>query len=277
MAKAGYCSQCGENVYLNPDGSCTKGHGADCVSNAYEVPDAPAPAPAPAPQPAYQPPAQPAPSYQAPPAYAPPTPVTTAAPAAYAPAPPKKKRTGLVIALVILALLFLCCVGGGAAFYFIGKSAESSGGASGTVPSDPEKAKTEAAWRFTKAIMLGDTEALKASVPADTVAAVDPGFWTSFTESSKSEDATVQGETWEGAVLKVAVKNGDGDGTITLTPSKPDAEHVEVSIALAGREATMAQAKVQQVDGAWKVMAFGTSDLSVPFDKDGLLKFINEQ
>lgn len=38
MAQAGFCSGCGDNVWLNADGSCSKGHAAACVSGAYEAP-----------------------------------------------------------------------------------------------------------------------------------------------------------------------------------------------------------------------------------------------
>jgi hypothetical protein len=37
MARAGYCSECGTNVWLDADGSCVSGHPASCVSDAYEV------------------------------------------------------------------------------------------------------------------------------------------------------------------------------------------------------------------------------------------------
>jgi len=36
MAKAGYCSECGANVWLREDGSCQNGHPATAVSGVYE-------------------------------------------------------------------------------------------------------------------------------------------------------------------------------------------------------------------------------------------------
>ena len=38
MAKAGYCSECGANAWLQADGSCTNGHPAACISGVYEAP-----------------------------------------------------------------------------------------------------------------------------------------------------------------------------------------------------------------------------------------------
>jgi hypothetical protein len=37
MAKAGYCAQCGANVWLREDGGCINGHDASQVSNVYEA------------------------------------------------------------------------------------------------------------------------------------------------------------------------------------------------------------------------------------------------
>lgn len=33
--QAGYCSECGESVWLTPNGNCTRGHGPECISNRY--------------------------------------------------------------------------------------------------------------------------------------------------------------------------------------------------------------------------------------------------
>lgn len=38
MAKAGFCSECGENVFLTDVGGCSKGHPASSVSGVYEPP-----------------------------------------------------------------------------------------------------------------------------------------------------------------------------------------------------------------------------------------------
>ncbi len=53
MAKAGNCSQCGGNQWLNESGGCVAGHGPECISGVYEIDRPPAPPawPAPAPEP----------------------------------------------------------------------------------------------------------------------------------------------------------------------------------------------------------------------------------
>jgi hypothetical protein len=37
MAKAGYCSGCGQNVWLYENGTCPAGHGAESISNIYDA------------------------------------------------------------------------------------------------------------------------------------------------------------------------------------------------------------------------------------------------
>jgi competence protein ComGC len=82
MTRAGYCDQCGENVWLAPDGSCMRGHGAEHVTGAYEAGSPPSPQPVPT-------------------------------PGAYAPAPaPRKNNTGVVIAIVAVVLIFMLFVCG---------------------------------------------------------------------------------------------------------------------------------------------------------------------
>ncbi|TDB39107.1 MAG: hypothetical protein D9V44_05450 [Actinobacteria bacterium] len=39
MARAGFCTSCGANVYLTPDGGCPAGHGTGCIENIYEAPE----------------------------------------------------------------------------------------------------------------------------------------------------------------------------------------------------------------------------------------------
>lgn len=35
MPTAGFCSECGDTVWLTPNGACSRGHGAECISGHY--------------------------------------------------------------------------------------------------------------------------------------------------------------------------------------------------------------------------------------------------
>lgn len=104
MARAGFCNQCGEYVWLQGDGSCMRGHGAQDIARAYEAEPHPEAAP-----PVVLGQAPPAPSYNP----------TAAAPgsAGYAPGPsgygsvpapsaaPEKSNKALIITLVLVVVL----------------------------------------------------------------------------------------------------------------------------------------------------------------------------
>jgi hypothetical protein len=45
MANAGYCDECGGNVWIGPDGSCASGHGPEHVSGHYDAAVEPVAAP----------------------------------------------------------------------------------------------------------------------------------------------------------------------------------------------------------------------------------------
>ena len=98
MARAGFCNQCGENVWLAQDGSCPRGHAADQISNAYEA-GPPVPPAQPQPQPQPQAPYIPSPAPYG------------SVPTPYGPQPQKKSHAGVVVAIVaviLVGMLFIC-------------------------------------------------------------------------------------------------------------------------------------------------------------------------
>lgn len=244
MAQAGYCSACRNYVFLRPDGGCGNGHGAEYVSNPYDVPDAPAPAyqqPA-----AYQPPgAQPA--YQPPPAAPQPAAYQQPAPAA----PPKKKRTGLVVTVLIVGLLLLCGCGAGVAI------------ALGAIPNplamlaSPEHQKVQVAGDFFKAVATGDLVGLTRNIPSDAARAADPAFWTEkvLTASDKS---TFNGETWSGDVLTQTFTDSAGKKrAVTYTATEGD--KVKATMKEDGQDSgDVAVFTMVKETGGWKVIALGS-------------------
>lgn len=115
MARAAFCSGCNANVYVTDSGTCPQGHGADALSNFYEVPAEPAPAPvasAPAP---VAPTPEPVPVATAP-TYTPdPSPAATAYAEASQEATKSKSKLWVVLAIVV-ALLLLCGISSCVAF-----------------------------------------------------------------------------------------------------------------------------------------------------------------
>jgi hypothetical protein len=227
MARAGYCSACGNYVFLRADGGCGNGHGPEYVSNPYEVPDAPAPG---YPPPAYQPPAY-------------------AAPVA---APPKKKRTGLVIIIVVLLMLLLLCgCGAIAAIAF------------GVIPNpmnmlaSPAHQKVQAAGTFFKAFSTADLVALPRSIPSAAAAAANPAFWTEKVLSS-TDKATFNSESWTGDVLTQDYTDAEG-AKRSIVYTAADGDKVSAIMSEGGQPSgdPILFTMVSEI-GGWKVLAIGT-------------------
>jgi hypothetical protein len=263
MARAGYCSACAQNVYLNADGGCVNGHAAEYVTNVYEVADA-------------------APAASAPPAAAPyPVPVVppVASPYAAPVAPPKKKRTGLIIALVIIGLLLLCGCGIGVfvvmAANFSDSATPSASSSSGPTVSATEKAKLEAALAFVKGITKGEAELVKSVMPAATLAAMPADFWTSFVESTAAGAASTLGkETWKGASVTIDAQAAGGPGTMTLSISATDPNTVQLHNVRADKTTNDSTIELVDEEGAWKVLAFSNGENRLPFGAEALKAYI---
>lgn len=257
MARAGFCSDCGGNVYLNEaTGGCVNGHGPERISGVYEVGPARPPAASPTPVPPPAPPAAPAPQYAPPAAPAQQYAATQYPPQAEPPSsqPPKKKRTGLIVAIVIIVLLLLCgCAVGGVLLF-------NSGTKSGVtsvkpLPPDPAKAKVTAAWKFYKAMGSGDIETLKTVMPADTVAIASTDFWTAFVGDNNS---VFQKESWSGNTVTVAYTSTDGrKGTIILKPGTGDV--VLFTQQFTGAAKNEGQIGLVEESGGWKVLSIKTA------------------
>lgn len=244
MARAGYCSGCGNYVFLRADGGCSNGHGPESISNPYEVPEAGA-APA-APQPS---------------AYAP-----QAAYAAPATAP-KKKRTGLIIAIVLVALLALCGCGVGVAAL------------SGVIPnpfSSPEHQKVAVAGDFFKAVSTADGVGLARTIPTEAAAAADPTFWIEKLMEAESK-STLKSASWNNDVLTQVYADTDGaERTVVFTAIEGD--KVKAAVAEEGQASGDAGilTMVKEATG-WKVLALGTeTDEFIRFDAATIKKLQEE-
>jgi len=249
MARAGYCSACGRNCYVNADGSCASGHAATYISNVYEVPDAV-------------------------PAHAAPV-VGYAAPETCE--PPKKKRTGLVVALVIVALLLLCGCGIGGFLLFAASSSDSDDAkptASASALAAEDKAKLEAGLSLVKSMAKGDAELMKSVMPAATVSAMPADFWASFASTAASGASVLGKETWDSDSLTIDTQSNQGPGTITLRISDTDPLAIAVRSVKGDASTTDSTIKLGDEGGTWKVLALTSGENTIPFDAEGLKAFL---
>jgi hypothetical protein len=212
MAKAGYCSECGRNVRLTPEGACGSGHGPECVSGAYEASEPPS-----------------ATEQDVPPV---PTPVAGAGGAAAEgqpvypsmpalPVTPPRNRTGLVVIVVVILLLLLACVlGGPVLFQAITKTT-----APKQATASPARAKITATLSFMEALLVGDIKAAKPFLTDAAQKSVDETGWADIASASPTATVAFSAPKWSGDTTAVVTfSNAETSGTITfgIDTSKPD-------------------------------------------------------
>jgi len=218
MAKAGYCSECGRNVYLTPEGACEQGHGPECISLTYDVV---------APPTESQPASPSAPAESARPVYpsGPAVPVT-----------PPRNRTGLVVMIVVILLLLCACVLGGPIVYQAINKTTAPGKAS--TPSSPARAKITASIGFMEALLNNDTLAIKPFLTDDAQAAIPAAQWPAIASVAETAPAQFSQPGWSGDTTAVVTfDNQETTGTITFSidPAKPDSVVMD-GVSLQGTE-----------------------------------------
>lgn len=253
MAKAGYCSECGENVWLDADGGCEAGHGPECVTDVYDAPDGEdlrAGAPDAAPEMPEEPaapespeePVVPAPS-EAPGAPMVAQPVTSTV----GPSSPKR-RSGLIAATVVILLLLVVAVGG--AVIIPAMMRAKSAASQATV-----KAKVTAALTFMEAFLNNDTKNIEPYLLSSAKASLTATQWAKVESSIASGGVVYAAPVWShDTTAVVSFKNGDTTGTLTFAP----APKVANTVTMDGRSAKGSEVdtvKLKTETGSWKVVS----------------------
>jgi len=218
MAKAGYCSECGRNVYLSPEGACELGHGPECVSGAYEVPEPTAADQGGVPQPPAAPVPTPVTGIGGKDADA--QPVYPSMPAL--PVTPPRNRTGLVVIVVVILLLLCACVLGGPVLF---QAVTKTTTATKPTTASPTRAKIMATLGFMEALLVGDIKAAKPFLTDAAQKSVDETGWADIASASPTATVAFSAPAWSGDTTAVVTfSNADTSGTITFSAdtSKPD-------------------------------------------------------
>ncbi len=220
MAKAGYCSACGQNVYLNETGACPNGHGPECVSGVYDVPAA-----------------SPAPKKRR----------------------TGLVITLVVVGLLLLCgcsavagLLIFRASGPGSTPTSKPNSAKPSAA--------DEKARVETAFSFLKAMGTGDQALFKSVMPAETVKTVPAESWDALLADAAADPTTFESPSWSGSAMTVAWSDSDGTkGTMefrtvgadqVLATLKPEAsESEDATVTVKSESGRWTVVKFETIDG----------------------------
>jgi hypothetical protein len=230
MAQAGYCSECGTDVGLTPEGGCPAGHGAECISDTRQAPDVAAEAPEEPEAPA-APPAQPAPTL----------PVT-----------PERNRSGLIVIVIAAVLILGACLATG---LLIGPAIQKARTAkTATAANTPERAKVLATVGFLKVLFAEDAMAIKPYLVDSAQSAITDAQWKSIASAIPTVAVTVGTPKWSTdttAVVSLTVAEATGTltaGAIVAT----DAVSMELS---AGGTTDGAVVSLVKVGAGWRILA----------------------
>jgi hypothetical protein len=290
MAEAGYCSECGKNVILTPEGECPSGHGAECISDVLTKTDGEttsaaaegAPQAESAPQveseavvpaeaegtPQVEAPSAPTTEPEAGAAAGPreffdeeqPAPASPPAP----PLPPQRSHSGFIVFVGAAILILIVLV---AALLFapglLKNNATKS--ATGSVAS-PEKAKVEAAQAFIRALFAADALAMKPYLVDSAQNAITAADWNTVASAIPTVPVRFAAPTWSSATTAVSTfsaqdSNGtEATGTLEigsgLTTTTPNA--LEIALSAAGSTETVV-AVMTESGGTWRVISITDS------------------
>jgi hypothetical protein len=251
MAQAGYCSECGKNVYLTPEGTCPAGHEAECISKPYDVPEAGELAPEEAPV-ATEADAAPQVGAEAPsaPVYPPSaTPVT-----------PQRNRTGLIVIIIAAIVILGACLGTGLLLVPAMRKASTPGATTSAV--SPEKQKVEAAVGFIQALFSADAVKIKPYLVDSAQSAITTAQWATVASSIPTVPVTFTTPKWTTdttAVTTFTTPDATGaetTGTIVIgsgaATTTPNALALELTAQGSTEGATMVLTKVGTT---WRIVS----------------------
>lgn len=224
MAKAGYCSECGRDVEVTPEGACPFGHGPECLSGVHEVLEPPAVTEEVASSPAAPPVEAPADDATGGPVY----------PEPASPSASPNNRAGLVVMIVVILLLLLACVLGGPVLY---QAIRKTTGTKQTTAS-PQRAKIETTIGFMEAMLNNDALAIKPFLIDAAQNSVTETGWAAIASASTTGSATFSDPVWSGdttAVVTFSTAEATGTLTFAMDPTKPDAVVMD-GLSAAGAE-----------------------------------------
>lgn len=200
---------------------------------------------------------------------APEPPVAEAPATVTEPAAPQKSRTGLIVVVgAILLLLVAFVVAGPMLFSLVSKT---SGGASSTSTTSPTKAKITVAIGFVKALLNGDTLAIKTFLRDDAQAAISEDQWTELASQDSTTAISYTETKWTGdttAVVSFTAPDAAGtESTGTLTFAFDETEPLTIVMsAVIGDTTEVDKVVLEAVGTGWRVVSISNGSQTTNFD-----------
>jgi len=257
MTRAGFCTECGDNVYLTDEGACPEGHGPECIRDEYDVEEAPS---------ATAEDVVPAEEQAAPFAPAPVVPVGEVA--------PKHNRTGLAVFAAAAVLLLVALVAG--AFVLmpaLNKSKTPEPAATG----DTTKARVETTIAFLNALFADDTMKIKPLLTDEAQNAITAAQWDDIASAFPTVTVTFDEPTWSSdSTAVVAVTTGETTATLSVgvTPDTTNTVNVVLDVSGSAESATVS---LVQVGTGWRVLSLTDATGGSTLYDDAFVKSLHEE
>jgi hypothetical protein len=240
MTESGYCSDCGHDVELTPEGGCPAGHGTECISDPRALSDIG--------------------KADSPEAIAPPS-ADEAAPHTPPeeldhPLAPQRDRTGLIVVLIAAAVILLACVGTG--LLLLPVLQKSGSGASQTqtqTQASPDRAKVQTAIGFLQALFAEDALAIKPYLVDTAQNAITMQQWKTLASAVPTVPVKFDAPSWSGAATAtVTFSVQEATGTVALGPDPTSGSKVAIVLATGG-ETNTAVVALAKVGSGWRVLS----------------------
>lgn len=203
MARAGFCSECGDDVELTDDGCCPEGHGSEAISDIRDVDAAEAGA---------------VPASKAAATVSPEAEHHGAAPMGEI--PPQRNRTGMIVFAAAAVLLLVALIAG--AFVLLPALKKTSGTKTDTKQSTtntPEayKSRVTTSISFLGALFSDDTMKIRPLLTAEARNAITDEQWKEVASAFPTSTVTFSETKWTSDTTAVVGVKTEGGSAATLT------------------------------------------------------------
>ena len=176
--------------------------------------------------------------------------------------PLPRKNTGLIVVVASIVLVLLAVVFAGPALY----TAVIKQNAPAASASAPAKAKITVAIGFVKALLNGDTLAIKGYLPPNVQSAITDAQWADLAAQDSSPSVQFADPKWSGdttAVVALAAQDATGSLTFGLDAAKPLAVVMRAEISGTTEIDTIT---LVQVGSGWGVVSISNGTETTVFD-----------
>jgi hypothetical protein len=199
-----------------------------------------------------------------------PTPPLAPEPVTESPITPAPKRTGLFITVAAIVLILIAFIFAGPTL-FAAISKSSGGSSTTTTTTSASKAKITVAISFVKALLNGDTLAIKVFLRDEVQQAITEDQWKELAAQDTTSAIVYSDVTWSGDTTAVmtlkAPDTGSGESTGTLTFRTDETEPLNVVMSAdIGQSTEVDTIVLAQTGSGWRVVSISNGSQTTSFD-----------